>query len=114
MSLLLRILLLLCYPLCLAARCLNGILGRDPLRLRDPGGESYWIERQAEPDSQSYFSEASVAEGKGHGGMGALARIPLRFVARLYAPPSADGASKFAGPAADREEGIPDEVYTLW
>lgn len=108
-----KLLLILLYPLLLLARALNALLGRDPMRLREPRGESCWIPRAAQPDSASYFSEASVAEGKGHGGFGGLARGPLKVLARLHSPARPAPGEKYST-AADREQGIPDEVYTLW
>ena len=37
----------------------------------------------------------------------------LILLARLYAPPGPDPDKKYAA-AADRDQDIPDEVYTLW
>jgi len=113
MDLLTKILLVLFYPLLLLTRALNALLGRDPLRLREPEGESFWIAREAEPDRTSYFSEASVAEGRGARGFGGIARGFLKLLGRLHAPQRAHPGEKFSA-AADREQGIPDEVYTLW
>jgi hypothetical protein len=113
MDALTKVLLVLVFPLLLLGRLLNALFGRDPLRLREPRGESFWIARAVEPDRASYFSEASVAEGREHGGLGALARIPLKWIARLAAPRRSRPGEKFSA-GADREQGIPDEVYTLW
>ncbi|HEY6167023.1 MAG TPA: hypothetical protein VI454_03210 [Verrucomicrobiae bacterium] len=113
MDTLAKIILVLVYPLLLLARLLNALLGRDPLRLREPRGDSLWIARDVESDSASYFSEASAAEGRGHGGVGGLARAPLKILARLYAPPRSAPTGQYSA-GADREQGIPDEVYTLW
>jgi len=113
LNLLLKILLVLLFPLLLLARVLNALLGRDPLRLREPRGESCWIERGPEPDRASYFSEASVVEGRGHGGLGWIAGGLLKRLSRLQAPSRPAPGEKFST-AADREKGIPDEVYTLW
>ena len=107
------LLLALTYPLVVGARLLDVLLGRDPLRLREPSGASLWIPRAAQPDSTSYFSESSVAEGKGAGGFGWIAAAPLRWLSRLHRGPRSSPGEDYA-PAADREQGIPDEVYTLW
>lgn len=112
MNLLLKLLLALLYPLLILTRFLNAMLGHDPLRLREPEG-SCWIERGLQPDTASYFSEQSQVEGKGHGGFGGLAAAPLRAAARLMAPSRPVPGERQAA-AADREQGIPDEVYTLW
>jgi hypothetical protein len=109
-----KTLLLLIYPVVLVAWLVNQVLGRDRLRLRDiPGGESCWIERCSQPNTASYFSEESCAEGAGElSAARPLTRL-LRGIARLYRPPRrATGAIYKA--SAEREQGIPDEVYTLW
>lgn len=112
MNFLLKLLLIILFPLLVLARLLNALLRRDPLRLREPAG-SCWIERDAVPDTASYFTECSQAEGRGHDGLGDLAARPLRAVARLMAPSRPVPGEKLTA-AADREQGIPDEVYTLW
>lgn len=108
-----RILLTLLYPLLLLARVLNLITGRDPLRRRGGRAKTFWIARDAGPDRASYFSEASAVEGRGHGGLGSLAAGPLLALARWYAPRRHQPGEKFSA-SADREQGIPDELYTLW
>jgi hypothetical protein len=108
-----RIILITCYPLLLAARCLNWVLGRDPLRLRPPAVDSFWIERDQEASRASYFSEFSIAEGLGNRGMGGIACNVLLLLARFFAPRRSQPGEVYS-PAVDREEGIPDEVYTLW
>jgi hypothetical protein len=113
MDSLIKLLLILLYPLLLLGRGLNALFGRDPLRLRQPTGSTFWIARAGEPEVDSYFSEASSVEGCGHGGMGGAARGCLRGLARMLAPPRPAPGEKFSA-AADREQGIPDEVYTLW
>jgi hypothetical protein len=107
------IVLTLLYPLLLLARLLNTALGRDPLRSREGDAASFWIARTAEPDQASYFSEASAAEGRGHGGMGRLAMPVFLWLAGRYAPGREQPREKFSA-SADREQGIPDELYTLW
>ena len=108
-----RLLLVVAYPVFLVAWGFNWLRGRDPLRLREPRADTLWIQRGAQPGASDYFSEASVAEGLGHGGSGRFGGAVLRALSRLTAPRRAQPGGKFS-PAADREQGIPDEVYTLW
>lgn len=108
-----KIILFLFYPVLLFARVLNLLLGRDPLRLRERDSGSFWVQRGPEPSRSSYFSEASQQEEGKRGGFGRLAMTPLAWVARWFAPPRSP-ASKDFRPGAEREQGIPDEVYTLW
>jgi hypothetical protein len=82
------------------------------MRLREPSG-SCWITRASQPNATSYFSEASSAEGRGQRGFGWLVRGPLKLLARLHAPPRPAPSESYSA-AADREQGIPDEIYTLW
>jgi hypothetical protein len=106
-------------PVSLARR----LLRHDPLQLRRPNAESYWLAREATADSASYFSEASPTEGaaaKREGPVGGasagrsqLLLAPLSGLARLWAPPRTAGDGKIAS-AADRNQDIPDEIYTLW
>ena len=113
MAALTKVILVLLYPLLVLGRLLNLLLGRDPLRLREPRGKSCWIERGPEPSPTSYFSAASELEGRDHGGFGRLATIVLCWVARLLAPSRRSTGKDFLA-AADRDQDIPDEVYTLW
>ena len=113
MNVLTRILLVVLYPLLILARLFNALFGRDPMRLHEPPEASFWIVRSAQPDGGSYFSEESVAEGREHKGFGPIAGGPLRMLARFYSPPRAVPGEKYSA-VADREQGIPDEVYTLW
>jgi hypothetical protein len=103
-----RLLLLMIYPLLLARRMANRLRGRDPLRLAKPGGSSLWIVRPAPPSSAQYFSQSATAEQRS-----GLANAALRSLAGGLAPPRMKPGEKFSA-AADREQGIPDEVYTLW
>lgn len=106
-------------PVSLAGR----LLRHDPLQLRRPNAVSYWLARNARGDNASYFSEVSLAEGvaakrEGSAGMAAaggsrLVLAPLLVLARLWAPPRTFGKGKVSS-AADRNENIPDEIYTLW
>jgi hypothetical protein len=109
-----KALLIFIYPLVLAAWLVNFVLGRNRLRLnRIPTGQSCWVKRRGQPSTAAYFSEASCSEGEAKSSAARpLARL-LRGVARLYTPPrQAAGATYKA--SAEREQGIPDEVYTLW
>lgn len=108
-----RLLLVFAYPLFLVAWGLNWLRGRDPLRLREPRADTLWIRRGVQPGAADYFSEASVTEGLGHGGSGSGGGVLVRALSRLTAPRRVQPGAKFS-PAADREQGIPDEVYTLW
>jgi hypothetical protein len=105
-----KLLLTVAYPLLLMARVINRVTGRDPLRARRPSEASLWIERRAAATDASYFSETSPAEA--HQGTSLPASF-LIWVARFYAPPRSQPEEKFSA-AADREQGIPDEMYTLW
>lgn len=113
MNALATILLVLLYPLLFVARVFNTLMRRDPLRLREPPAKSLWIARDVEPDGPSYFSEASLCEGRRQGGTGGITQWLLTLLARLYAPPRPDPGKEYSA-VADREQGIPDEVYTLW
>jgi hypothetical protein len=114
MSLLAKLILLALFPLAVLLRVISGILGRDPLRLKQPAGESFWITRAASDDSGHYFSEASAAEGQGAGGLSGVIAPALRASASLFKPKTSHDAPGRHIAAADREQGIPDEVYTLW
>ena len=90
---------------------MNALLARDPLRRRRPAAGSLWVARKVGSDA-GYFSEASPSEDA----PASAARLPesaLVALSRVYAPPRARPNEKFSA-AADREQGIPDEMYTLW
>ena len=108
-----QVLLIVIYPLVLVAWVGQRLVGSDPLRLREPTGESLWMPRQSQPTREDYFSMRSCAEGAGHGGWGWIAAVPLRWLSRWYAPKRSDDVREYT-PSVDRQEGIPDEVYTLW
>jgi hypothetical protein len=129
MDLVSRMLLVLVYGLVVPVRLVRILLRRDTLTLRRPiNAQSYWVVREAQPDALSYFSESSAAEGRpplredasGHRARGAAPLFTplLRTIARFRAPPHEPRADKYAAhkyaEAAGREQGIPDEVYTLW
>jgi len=109
-----KTLLIIIYPLLLLAWLVNLALGWDRLRLYGPPSkESYWSERRCQPNTSSYFSESSCTEGDG----GPSAARPLirllRSIARLYKQPRQPAGAIYKA-SAEREQGIPDEVYTLW
>jgi hypothetical protein len=104
--------LILIYILWLPFMLIARLFGRDALRLKDPGGASYWIAREPTIRRESYFSQASDHEGKGAGSP-VMAGV-LRRLASLYAPPQVKAGEKSIASAADREHGVPDEIYTLW
>src|SRR5438874_1058589 len=108
----LRALLVLIYILWLPVMLIAHLVGRDALRLRDPGGATYWITRDPTIRRESYFSQASDHEGKGAGSP-VMAGV-LRALASLYAPPKVKSGERQIASAADREHGVPDEIYTLW
>jgi hypothetical protein len=109
-----KTLLLVIYPLLLLAWLMNRVLGRDRLRLHDfPSGESCWIERRSQPNTASYFSEESCAEGGGEPSVARPLIRLLRGIARLYKLPRGVSGAIYKE-SAEREQGIPDEVYTLW
>ncbi len=114
MDVLLRILLALLYPFLLLARPFRPLGRGDRLRLRRPRDTaSYWVERSSNGESGWYFSEASFAEGAPQVGTVRLMTRALLLLARVYAPARSSEEREYIA-AADREQGIPDEVYTLW
>ena len=124
MDLLARVLLTIVYLFVLPVRLVRALLGHDTLRLRRQlNAASYWVMRENKPNSQSYFSEASLAEGcPGRLEVGGLSSdrgaarwfTPvLRLIARLDAPRRERVANKHTL-SADRAATIPDEIYTLW
>ena len=107
------LLLTLLYPLLLAARLFNALLVRDPLRRVRPGTGSLWVERNTTASNASYFSEVSPSESGGGSSAGWLPESVLVSLSRWYAPPRLRPNEQFSA-GADREQGIPDEMYTLW
>jgi hypothetical protein len=95
------------------------------LQLDDPGTPSYWLVRKPDAGRDSYFFETSTVEGapaprEGSesgpriGGRSPWLAAILITIARWYAPPRESVAGKVLSSIADREEGVPDEIYTLW
>lgn len=108
-----RVFLVLLYPLLLVARLFNALLRRDPLRRGRPAAGSLWVERQNASNDAGYFSEASPVEEGGQASAAWLPETVLVALSRWYAPPRSRPNAKFSA-AADRDQGIPDEMYTLW
>jgi hypothetical protein len=114
MRILMKILLVVIYPLLLVARFANVVRGRDRLRLHEaPSGESCWIERRGQPNTMFYFSEESNSEAGGEPSAARLLFLLLQSISRLWTPPERAGGVAYKS-STDRERGIPDEVYTLW
>lgn len=113
MELLTKVILVLLYPILILGRILNILSGRDPLRLREPKGDTCWIERGPQASGNAYFLEASEHERRNHGGFGRLATLIFGWVSQLFAPPRKNTGEDFRA-SVDREQDIPDEVYTLW
>jgi hypothetical protein len=109
-----KALLVFIYPLVLVSWLVNLVLGCNRLRLnRISKEQSCWIERRGRPNIASYFSEASCSEGEEKPSAARpLARL-LCGIARFYTPPRQTVGTTYR-PSAEREQGIPDEVYTLW
>jgi len=106
------------------AALLRRVFGRDPLHLhRPPVSASFWIVRDPRPDTQSYFTEESVAEGVrarydassvwiGRDRQRPSARF-LRRVAQLFGA-RRDVRRRQVPLSSGPEQDIPDEIYTLW
>jgi hypothetical protein len=109
-----KILLVLMYPLVLLARAVNGVFKWDRLHLREGKREqSCWIVRQQRPDILRYFSEESSSEGAPRWSAASPILTLLWSLSRLYRPRRTGGGARYES-SAEREQGIPDEVYTLW
>ena len=113
MNIIIKLILIFLYPLLLVARLKNAILGRDPLRLREPPAESLWLTRDEEPDTASYFFESSPQNEEQRDGLIRVTKLTLRQIAHCFVPRRPAPREKYSA-AADREKGIPDEIYTLW
>jgi hypothetical protein len=124
MDLLAKIILLPVFACMTLMGVIRRLIGLDPLQIhRPPQADSFWIVRESAHDTQSYFSEQSLAEGRrshyqgsdlqnGRNGSTLTARF-LRKISSLFAPAKVAGTRKIAS-AADRKQDIPDEIYTLW
>ena len=109
-----KILLVLMYPLVLLARAVNGIFKWDRLHLREGKREqSCWIARQETSDILRYFSEQSSSEGAPASSAASPILTLLWGLSRLYRPRRTMRGGMYKS-SAEREQGIPDEVYTLW
>lgn len=106
-------LLALLYPLLLAAKLVNRLSGRDALLLNRRDADSYWVERAPAQSDAGYFLEVSPVEQRGRASAATFPEAILVWLSRWYAPPRSTPNEKFSA-AADREQGIPDEMYTLW
>ena len=115
MDFLAKIITVLFFPILIVARGVHAVMDADPLKLKeDNDAASHWIPRDEVPSRASYFSEASELEGRSRRGIGRGVASLLAVFARPLAPPSTKPEGEKFKPAADREQGIPDEVYTLW
>lgn len=119
-----KLLLSLVYLVILPVGLVRRVLGCDAMQLRPPPpGVSCWLVRGGPPAAQSYFSEVSTVEGRPtvhqgtdlmtHRGISRWFTPLLLLVARWHAPSREATGEKFLA-GADREQAIPDEVYTLW
>jgi len=117
-----KIFLALIYVLIVPLRWWHILRGYDRMRLtRFKQTSSYWIPREQVPDLQSYFLESSPVEGHcpsanesvriHRGGAKWIAPL-LRLLSKACAPARGIPSGRFS--TADREQGIPDEIYTLW
>ncbi len=107
------------YLVMLPARLWLAKLGQDMLQLQPVQKSSYWLERKPGTELESYFSQSSPVELTGrdkylsHGGMARYLMPFFLFWARLFAPAPAPKTEVTTNSVA-KEEGIPDEIYTLW
>ena len=109
-----KILLVLMYPLVLLARAVNAVFKWDRLHLKEGKREqSCWIARQEKADILRYFSEQSSSEGAPRWSAASLVLTLLWSLSRFYRPRQTMGGGTYKS-SAEREQGIPDEVYTLW
>ena len=115
-TILLTAVLAVLYPLAiLPAGLLAGLLKRDALLLRRPNTTSYWIQKASLTDVQSYFSQEHSRRIRSAAPSGTSRwMLPIYLgLARLFAP-RRRSTVETATSAARREQGIPDEIYTLW
>ncbi len=106
----------------LPAHFVGRLRGRDSLLLRRPDRDSYWLAKAPNGGVQSYFSQGSARVGNGTTEdtpapmAGWIAPLFL-WLSRGFAPrrkATIDTATSAAPSAAMRDQGIPDEIYTLW
>ena len=114
-----KIMLTILYGLLIVpARLTLGLLGRDPLMLRDNRRGSYWIELSEPMTSEHYFSQGPTSGGP-HAAPGVATWVlPVyRTLAKWYGPrkaiPGMGTGATTPSPVA-RDQRIPDENYTLW
>ncbi len=119
----LKVILTVLYGAVLIPASVTGrLLGRDSLLLRRPRRDSYWLAKAPVSDVQSYFSPGSARDGNGTSQETPVAMagwLTPVYVAlsKALAPrrrPSGETATSAVPSAATREQGIPDEIYTLW
>jgi hypothetical protein len=119
-----KLVLVLLYAVLIGVGLWRRLLGRDTLRLRRPTQcSTFWLVREVEPKRQPYFSESSVSEGRPTYYAGSEQRTDkgtaprltglLLLLSRAHRPVRATkrGAARLA---RDRQNDIPDEIYTLW
>ena len=104
-----RLLTAILYLLLLWQRAVDSLRGRDRLRRAEPHSPSLWIDRSQPGSDVGYFQEWSPVEPQ----KASVAERALIAIARRFAPARLQPREKFSA-AADREQGIPDEMYTLW
>lgn len=95
------------------------VLRRDPLQLRaDPERTSYWLEIRTTRRLESFFSQrtATARPGSAADPAAGLSRplLPLYLALARLAAPSRHRALREPARQPDREQSIPDEIYTLW
>ena len=103
------------YGLCiLPGKAAAVVFGRDSLRLRRPAGAtSYWLPKAPAGGLESYFSTGHGRPERGAASATWFVLPAFYGVARLVAPRRRDLIESRTS-AAEREQGIPDEIYTLW
>jgi hypothetical protein len=116
----LKVILAVLYGLCIVpAHVVGRLRKRDSLMLRKPSRESYWLAKAETGDVQSYFAPGSARYGNGV--TPDTPRPMVAWVAPLYvslgrwfAPRRGRAADSASASPGTREQGIPDEIYTLW
>lgn len=116
------LLIVLYVALIIPSKLVGRILGRDSLMLRRRGRQSYWLTKSRVVGVQSYFSPGSVRGGDDLGGeapppMSSWVAPVFMSLSRRFAPHRAEVTetpTTDPGFGTTREQGIPDEIYTLW